>query len=60
MESWPDLDDHNYNDDADMIFVKMFTLADFGPIIFYPKSISRDILHFGTKQCEILKTLDGF
>ena len=24
--------------ESDMIFVKMFTLADFGPIIFYPKA----------------------
>ena len=31
-------------------------LADFGPIIFYPKSI----LHFVTKLCKILKTLDGW
>ena len=36
VESYNDLDDHNHNDDADMIFVKMITLADFGPIIFYP------------------------
>ena len=36
---------------ADMIFVKIFTLADIGPITFYPKSITRNILHFGTKQC---------
>ena len=25
-----------------MIFVKIFTLADFGPIMFYPKGILRD------------------
>ena len=24
----------------DMIFAKMFTLADFGPIIFYPKRVA--------------------
>ena len=24
----------------DVIFVKMFTLADFGPIIFYPKRVA--------------------
>ena len=42
-------------ENTDMIFVKIFTLADFGPIMFYPKSITRDILHFGTKQCKILE-----
>ena len=31
---------------ADMIFVKIFTLADFGPIMFYPKSVPRDILYY--------------
>ena len=40
MESCPDLDYHNHNDDADMTFAKMFTLADFGPIIFYPKRVA--------------------
>ena len=25
---------------SDIIFVKMFTLADFGPIIFYPKRVA--------------------
>ena len=25
-----------------MIFVQIFTLADFGPIMFYPKGILRD------------------
>ena len=43
---------------ADMTFVKMFTITDFGPIIFYPKSITRNILHFGTKQRKMLKTLE--
>ena len=38
---------------TDMIFVKIFTLPDFGPIIFYSKSITRNILHFGTKQRKI-------
>ena len=45
---------------TDMIFVKIFTLPDFGPIIFYPKSITRNILHFGTEVCKILKTLPKF
>ena len=38
---------------TNMIFVKIFTLADIGPIMFYPKSITRNILHFGTKQRKI-------
>ena len=32
---------------TDMIFVKIFTPADFWPIIFYPKSLTCDILHLG-------------
>ena len=31
-------DDADDDADTDMIFVKTFTLADFGPVIFHPKA----------------------